>query len=414
MNKKNYSFDLETFKDMLQIYPSLPRQKFVDPPFEEEIIAIIRELGYSGNVMSLSDIKVDTLPQPWRTFDTIINKCLSGGSKIKVCTEIHQEKTKQSPKASPGKRLKAIAKVTKSGKKKQPAEGLDTLSKIALSEVEQMKLATKRSKTQLHSSYASGSGKSSNEKDDEVNVSKDDDDDENNDQDDVDEQTELDNDGDDFVHPKFFTHDDKERQDEEVNEEDSFDPRVHTPSHVKSTDDEESDEEIQGKNVDGEEMEEEETNKDKKVNELHRDVNVNLEGRDTEMTYAPRTIIQTTQVIEDTHVIITPVNPKGQQQSSSVSSGFVSNMLNPSPDTGIDSIFNLNNESTSLVDVLITAIAEIPLSSATTLPPPPIPLITHFQQTPVPTLATVPSSSLQDLPNFVSVTLNHFTSLSCC
>ncbi|GKA29450.1 hypothetical protein Tco_0715695 [Tanacetum coccineum] len=160
-------------------------------------------------------------------------------------------------------------------------------------------------------------------------------------------------------------------------------------------------------------MDEEETNGDEEVNELYRDVNVNLEGRDTKMTYAPCTIIQTTQVIEDTHVIITLVNPKGQQQSSSVSSGFVSNMLNPSLDTGIDSIFNLNNESTSLVDSLFTAIAEIPLSSTITLPPPPIPLITHFQQTPVPTPATVPSSSLQDLPNFGSLFSSFFNSWHC-
>ncbi|GJW87997.1 hypothetical protein Tco_0163337 [Tanacetum coccineum] len=78
-------------------------------------------------------------------------------------------------------------------------------------------------------------------------------------------------------------------------------------------------------------------------------------------------------------------------------------MLNPSPDIGIDSLFNLNTESTSLVDVLVTTIAEPPLLSATTLPPPPTPLITHLQQTPVPTPPTVPSSSLQDLPNFSSL-----------
>ncbi|GJU22029.1 hypothetical protein Tco_1155371 [Tanacetum coccineum] len=78
-------------------------------------------------------------------------------------------------------------------------------------------------------------------------------------------------------------------------------------------------------------------------------------------------------------------------------------MLNPSPDTGIDSIFNLNTELTSLVDVSVTTIAEPPLLSATILPPPPTPLITHLQQTPVPTPATVPSSSLQDLPNFGSL-----------
>ncbi|GKA45628.1 hypothetical protein Tco_0738424, partial [Tanacetum coccineum] len=217
--------------------------------------------------------------------------------------------------------------------------------------------------------------KSSDEEDDddEANIGKDEDDDDNDDHDDDDERTESDNDdddertesdndGDDFVHLKLSTYDEEDRHDEEDKEEDSFDPRVQTPSHDESTDDEDSDEEIQ--------------------------------GRDTVMADAPRTILQTTQVIEDTHVIITPVNPEGQQQSSSVSSGFVSNMLNPSPDTCIDSIFNINTESTLLVDVLVTTVAEPPLLSATTLPPPSTPLITRLQQTPVPTPATVPSSSL--------------------
>ncbi|GJS69840.1 hypothetical protein Tco_0702681 [Tanacetum coccineum] len=82
------------------------------------------------------------------------------------------------------------------------------------------------------------------------------------------------------------------------------------------------------------------------------------------MTNAQQTNVLPTQVTEDTHVIITaPVNPEGQQQSSSMSSGFVSNMLNPSPDTRIDSIFNLNTELTSLVDIPVTAIAEPPLLS---------------------------------------------------
>ncbi|GJY89929.1 hypothetical protein Tco_0505125, partial [Tanacetum coccineum] len=53
--------------------------------------------------------------------------------------------------------------------------------------------------------------------------------------------------------------------------------------------------------------------------------------------------------------------------------------------------------------VPITTIAEPPLLSITTLPLPPNPLITHLQQTPVPTPTTAPSSSLQDLPNFGSL-----------
>ncbi|GJU19795.1 hypothetical protein Tco_1153137 [Tanacetum coccineum] len=58
--------------------PKLPGQKFVDSLFEEEILTFMRELGYSGNIKLLSDVKVEILLQPWRTFGTIINKCLSG------------------------------------------------------------------------------------------------------------------------------------------------------------------------------------------------------------------------------------------------------------------------------------------------------------------------------------------------
>ncbi|GKD69256.1 hypothetical protein Tco_1323346, partial [Tanacetum coccineum] len=71
-------------------------------------------------------------------------------------------------------------------------------------------------------------------------------------------------------------------------------------------------------------------------------------------------------------------------------------MLNPRPDTGIDLIFNLNTEATSLVDVTVTTIAEPPLMFVTTLPPPPTPLITHMQQAPVPTPTIVLSSSLDE------------------
>ncbi|GJT61182.1 hypothetical protein Tco_1004715, partial [Tanacetum coccineum] len=269
----------------------------------------------------------------------------------------------------------ATAKVTKSGKKKQPAKGLETLSEIALTEAAQMKIVTKRSKTQFHSSHASGSGA-----DEGIGVS--------------------------LGVPDIPTYESEDEKiswkssEENDDEEVSINLRVQTPSHYESTNDEESGKETQGANVEGEELDEEETNEDDEGNELYREVNVSLEGRDTEMTDSPCTIIQTTQVIEDTYVIITPVNPEGQQQSSSLSSSFVSNMLNPSLDTSIDSIFNLNTESTSLVNVLVTTIAETPLSSTTTLPPPPIPLITHLQQTPVPTPTIVPSSYLQDLPNF--------------
>ncbi|GKA64229.1 hypothetical protein Tco_0763835 [Tanacetum coccineum] len=228
------------------------------------------------------------------------------------------------------------------------------------------------------------SWKSSDEEDDDDD---DNDDDEDNDDDDDNEHDE-DNDDDE---------DDADNQDDDDQEDDGQDDEDQDDVN------EQTDLNNDGTNVEEEELDEEETNDEDEANELYRDVNVNLEGRDIKMTDAQQTNVQTTQVIEDTHVIITSVNPEGQQQSFSVSSGFVSNMFNPSPDTGIDSIFNLNTESTSIIDVLITVIAEPPLLSTTTLPPPPTPLITQIQQTSVPTPATITSSSLQDLPNFGSL-----------
>ncbi|GKA56536.1 hypothetical protein Tco_0755608 [Tanacetum coccineum] len=191
----------------------------------------MRELGYSGTIKLLSDVKVDLLPQPWRTFATIINKCLSGKvtgidtlrlsraqilwglyhqenvdfvyllwedlvyqienqgvrmetvlyyqdsprsssttsyylitpamkeseafktyyafaigkatPKPKYVRRTSKDKIKQAPKASTGKRLKAAAKGAMSGKKWQPARGLETLSEVALTEAEQLRIVTK-------------------------------------------------------------------------------------------------------------------------------------------------------------------------------------------------------------------------------------------------------------------------------
>ncbi|GJR26316.1 hypothetical protein Tco_1102548 [Tanacetum coccineum] len=247
--------------------------------------------------------------------------------KLKYVRLSTRTKTNQAPQDALGKRLKAIAKVAKSGKKKEPTRGLETLSEITLSEAEQMKIAIERRVPDvptIGSEDEQISWKSNDEDDDEeVSISKDDDDDaedqddddqEYNGQDDegqndVNEQTKLDNDGDDFVHP--------------------------------------NDEETQSVNVEGEEMDEEETYKEEEVNELYMDVNVNLEGIYTKMKDAPQTNVQ----------------------------GFISNMINPNPNTGIDSILNLNTKLTTLVDVLVTSNAKMPLSSATTPPPLPIPPI---------------------------------------
>ncbi|GJV76039.1 hypothetical protein Tco_1507623 [Tanacetum coccineum] len=475
---------------MLQICPKLLGQKFKDPPFEEEIISFIRDLRHTGEIKVLSDVNVNHMHQPWRSFPVIINKCLSGkttalenlvyqvenkNSKknndiyyprftkvivdyfmakdqsilrrnkmfwhtarddpmftiIRVISK-HQDtqiygailpqhltnqsmleseayKTyhayatgekipkpkyvknkadpesslkKKSVQASEGKRLKTSAKVTKPAKKKQPAttskaKGLNVLSEVALSEAEQMKLgclgADKGTGVKLgvpdvptyDSKDEQISWKSSDEDDDdEVNESEDDDqNDDNADNEDDDDQNDDNADNE----------DDDDQNDDNADNEDDDDQNDDNADNKEEewSDDEAYDKENQGVNVEGEELDEEEINEEEEANELYRDLNVNLEERDIEMMDALLANVQTTQVIEDTHVIITAVTPEVQQQSSFISSGFISNMLNPNPDTGIDSILNLNTELTSLVDVPISTNVEMPPSSVTPLPPPP-------------------------------------------
>nr|GEY25953.1 hypothetical protein [Tanacetum cinerariifolium] len=248
--------------------------------------------------------------------------------------------------------------------------------RIALSEAEQIKIATKRSRTQFHVSHASGSGAHERTgvspgvpdvptygSNDEQISWKSSDDEDNNDADNQGDDDEYDDDDDDADNQDDHDQDDEDEQTEFDNDDDIFE----------------------------EKLDEEKTNEEKEVDELYSDVNINLEGRDIEMTDASLTNVQATQVRKDTHVIISAVTLEVQQQSSLISSGFISNMLNPNPDTGIDFILNLNTESTSLVDVLVTANPEIPPSYVTTLPPPPIPLIQPQQQTlaPSPTIIQI-------------------------
>ncbi|GKG21918.1 hypothetical protein Tco_0384513, partial [Tanacetum coccineum] len=131
--------------------------------------------------------------------------------------------------------------------------------------------------------------------------------------------------------------------------------------------------------VEGEKSDEDATYVEDQGNEADIDTNANLEGRDDVKIDVVLPQVQATQEIEDTHVTLTPVNPDGQQQSSSVSSGFVSNMLNPNQDTGVDVIFGQHAEATSLTE---------------------IPLSIRLQQPPIMTPATTPSSPLQNLPDF--------------
>nr|GEY80885.1 hypothetical protein [Tanacetum cinerariifolium] len=177
------------------------------------------------------------------------------------------------------------------------------------------------------------------------------DDDEDDQEEGSDDEKAFDKDNEEFIHPSLCTHEEEETRDEE-----SFDPIPKTP---ENTDDEGNGEENLETNVG---REEEHDEKDKE-DELYKDININL-GRG----------------------------------SSSVSSQFVTSMLNPTPDAGIESIF----ETTSQMDVHTpTLVAPLPVS-APTLTPSTIATITTTQQAPTPS-TTAPSTLLQDLPNFSSL-----------
>ncbi|GKC49368.1 hypothetical protein Tco_1072113 [Tanacetum coccineum] len=279
-----------------------------------------------------------------------------------VRKKVDSEASPKPVQATKGTRLKSKAKVAKSDKKKKPAnmpkaKGLEVLSKVALTEVEQLKLATKRSKTQFHSSHASGSGDGvdtqSKVPDEHELVSY------------QSEETESNNDGDDLTHPNLSTYEAEDQEEEKADDEEvSSDQRVYTPPDYELTNEEEN-QEGDDKVKEGEEEQEEE-------DELYRDLLLNLERSDAEMTNAQQENVQANQVTEDTYVILTHVPPTVQHQSSSVSSDLVSKFINTSPDTGIDSILNQNIQSHNPVNVPVFVAAETP-SSETTTPQPPIP-----------------------------------------
>nr|GEY30713.1 reverse transcriptase domain-containing protein [Tanacetum cinerariifolium] len=140
-----------------------------------------------------------------------------------------------------------------------------------------------------------------------------------------------------------------------------------------------------------EKMIESETPKKKKIqeqmdiqmaeeDELYRDVNIN-QGRG----------LQATLEVEDTHVTLTPINSNGQQESSSVSSQFVTSMPNPTSDVDMESIFA---NASSLVAPLHTS---TPIMTPST-----ISTITTISQAPIPP-TPIPSEVLQNLPTFDSV-----------
>ncbi|GKA29080.1 hypothetical protein Tco_0715325 [Tanacetum coccineum] len=76
--KKKFDLNLEIFKDIFHICPKVHGQNFDEPPIDDVIVSLFIELDHTGDIKSITDVVVDQMHQPWRTFATIINRSLSG------------------------------------------------------------------------------------------------------------------------------------------------------------------------------------------------------------------------------------------------------------------------------------------------------------------------------------------------
>nr|GEU73117.1 hypothetical protein [Tanacetum cinerariifolium] len=80
LDTKKHIVDLESFREMLHISLRILGQSFAELPFKEEILEFLRFLGHSTQIKTLTDVNVNKLYQPWRSFAAVINKCLTGKS----------------------------------------------------------------------------------------------------------------------------------------------------------------------------------------------------------------------------------------------------------------------------------------------------------------------------------------------
>nr|GEW60104.1 hypothetical protein [Tanacetum cinerariifolium] len=332
--------------EMLHICPRLPGQTFDEPPFKEEIMAFLRSLGHSGEIRRLTDVNINKLHQPWRSFAAIIKKCLSGKSSgydsLRLSQAhfiwgfyhernvdfayllwedfVYQVEHKDTNKINE----MYYPRLTKFGPM-LPIELTNADSKKSDAYKEYYAVATGAARPKTNASvwktksssdttvtppptagagtrlFTSTKGKypptTSKAKSlttlSEEDANKDDDDQEEGDDEDDqeegrDDEQAFDEEAKEFIHPSLSTHDEEETRDEE-----SFNPIAKTP---KNTDDEGNGKENLRMNVGREEGQDKEDEEDK----LYRNVNINL-GRGVQMAD-----VHSSQEFEDSHVTVTP------------------------------------------------------------------------------------------------------------
>nr|GFB09244.1 hypothetical protein [Tanacetum cinerariifolium] len=445
MDTKKHIVDLEAFREMLHISPRFSGQYFAELPFEEEILEIFRFLGHSAQIKTLTDVNVNKLYQPWRSFAAVINKNVDYAfliwedlvyqvehknqkksnemyyprfmtkkpsiprqnrvnwyyvrddilfSTIKVVsrhqntqqygailpTELTTEDIRNTKaykeyyayatrEAAP--KPKASARKKKGGSSSSttpptpiatPTPTTTVMAAPRLSAVAKEEISWNSSDDEDVDDHTKGSDDKEGEKTDE---SDDDDDDQDEAEKVIDEQEAIESGEGDDEEAKS----DGESEEEETKElkEESFDPITIT---LEDGEDDGNGEEDQGLRI----SEEERMHEKEEADELYRDVDIN-QGRG----------LQVSQDIEDSHVTLTPTHSDGQQESSSISS-FVTSLLNPIIDPGMESIFTTGSST----------VTPIPSPKSTMTPS----IITTTKTASQP---PVPSDIFPTLPTFASV-----------
>ncbi|GKC06164.1 hypothetical protein Tco_0997774 [Tanacetum coccineum] len=77
LDDQNFEMNADLLCEALQITPKDYDHPFIEPRSEKEIISFINRQGYPGTLTRISDMATNSLYQPWRTFMTMINICLT-------------------------------------------------------------------------------------------------------------------------------------------------------------------------------------------------------------------------------------------------------------------------------------------------------------------------------------------------
>nr|GEX27760.1 hypothetical protein [Tanacetum cinerariifolium] len=343
MDTRKNIVDLEAFREMLHISPRVSGQSFTELPFKEVILEFLRFLGHSAQIKTLTDVVLRH--QNTQQYGAILPIELTTGDirNTKAYKEYYACATREAapkPKAS-ARRKKAAAK----GKQRARATCPTEPSEVERTKAEQLKIILRRSRQETHISQHGGlsTDEGIGSKPRVPDVPSDDSDEEiswnSSDEEDVDDQTKgRDGNEESGEGDAEETKSDGESEEEEIREEEeeSFDLILRT---LEDDEDDGNGDENQGLMISDEERIQEEEEADK----LYRD-----------------------------------------QESSSVSS-FVTSMLNPTTDAGVESIF-------------MTASSPIaPLPTPTPImTPSTIATITTTSEAPIPP-TTFPSAVLEHL-----------------